>query len=121
MMARTLKATVTKSNLKEKLKSTTNLLSRLRHVAQEPQHGLPDVFIWMISSNKRIAYHRVPAKDVVYSMVNEERGKDCGKVQTLLLKVRPTDRSKGRPPVEPNMPNLQASAAVCQEILERSL
>lgn len=88
MMARSLKATITKSNMKEKLKSTTNLLSRVRNVAWEPQHALPDVFIWMISNNKRIAYHRVPAKDIVYSMVSEEMGKDCGKVQTLLLKVR---------------------------------
>ena len=34
MMARTIKATVGKTNLKDKMKSTTNLLSRLRHVAQ---------------------------------------------------------------------------------------
>ena len=34
MMARTIKATVGKNNLKDKMKSTTNLLSRLRHVAQ---------------------------------------------------------------------------------------
>ncbi len=34
MMARTIKATVSKNNLKDKMKSTTNLLSRLRHVAQ---------------------------------------------------------------------------------------
>ena len=97
MVARTLKATITKSVVKEKLKSTTNLLSRLRQLAVEPQHALPDVFIWMISNNKRIAYHRVPAKNIVFSMVGEEMGKDCGKVQTLLLKVRASysdDRTK---------------------------
>ena len=97
MVARTLKATITKSVVKEKLKSTTNLLSRLRQLAVEPQHALPDVFIWMISNNKRIAYHRVPAKNIVFSMVGEEMGKDCGKVQTLLLKVRVSysdDRTK---------------------------
>ena len=88
MMARTLKATVKKSNAKEKLKAVTGLLSRVRHVAFEPQHALPDVFVWMISNNKRVAYHRIHAKNLVFSIVEEERGKDCGKVQTLFMKVR---------------------------------
>lgn len=58
---------------------------------QEPQHSIPDVFIWLISNGKRYAYQRIPAKDILYSIVDEERGKDCGKVQTLFLKVRNID------------------------------
>ena len=87
-MARTLKATIKKGNLKEKLKATTNLLSRIRQVTVEPQHALPDIFIWMISNNKRVAYHRILAKDLIFSIVDEERGKECGKVQTLFMKVQ---------------------------------
>lgn len=45
------------------------------------------MFIWMISGNKRIAYQRVPAREIVYSIVEEERGKHCGKQQILLLRV----------------------------------
>ena len=86
-MARTLKAVVSKANVKEKLKSTSNLLSRLRQISQEPQHSLPDIFIWMIQNNRRIAYHRVQAKDVIFSIVDEEKGRDCARVQTLFLKV----------------------------------
>ena len=55
---------------------------------QEPQHSIPDVFIWLISNSKRYAYQRIPAKDIIYSIVDEERGKDCAKVQTLFLKVK---------------------------------
>ncbi|XP_022236402.1 otoferlin-like, partial [Limulus polyphemus] len=51
-----------------------------------PQHALPDVFIWMISGGKRIAYSRLPAKDLLFSIVEEEAGKHCGKVQTIFLK-----------------------------------
>lgn len=29
----------------------------------------PDVFIWMMSNNKRIAYTRVPSKDLLFSIV----------------------------------------------------
>ena len=41
----------------------------------------------MISGNKRIAYQRIPARDIIYSIVDEERGKNCGKVKTLFLRV----------------------------------
>lgn len=55
----------------------------------QPQHALPDMFLWLISNNKRTAYQRIPARDLIYSMVAEECGRDCGKVQTMFLKVRP--------------------------------
>lgn len=54
----------------------------------QPQHTIPDVFIWMMSNNKRIAYARIPSKDILYSIVDEEMGKDCAKVKTVFLKVR---------------------------------
>lgn len=41
----------------------------------------------MMSNHKRIAYARVPSKDLLFSIVEEERGKDCAKVKTLFLKV----------------------------------
>ena len=41
----------------------------------------------MMSNNKRIAYARVPSKDLLFSIVEEELGKDCAKVKTLFLKV----------------------------------
>lgn len=53
----------------------------------QPQHSIPDVFIWMMSNNKRIAYARIPSKDVLYSIVDEETGKDCGKVKAVFFKV----------------------------------
>lgn len=60
--------------------------------SNQPQHSIPDLFIWMMSNNKRIAYARVPSKDILYSTVDEEKGKDCGKVKAVFLKVRPTCR-----------------------------
>uniref|UniRef100_A0A6Q2XG26 C2 domain-containing protein n=1 Tax=Esox lucius TaxID=8010 RepID=A0A6Q2XG26_ESOLU len=53
-----------------------------------PQHTIPDVFIWMLSNNKRVAYARISARDLLYSANPEERGRDCGKIQTLFLKVQ---------------------------------
>lgn len=54
----------------------------------QPQHSIPDVFIWMMTNNKRIAYARIPSKDILYSIVDEETGKDCGKVKAVFLKVQ---------------------------------
>uniref|UniRef100_A0A3B3RE10 Fer-1 like family member 6 n=1 Tax=Paramormyrops kingsleyae TaxID=1676925 RepID=A0A3B3RE10_9TELE len=52
----------------------------------QPQHTLPDVFVWLLSNNKRIAYARMPAREVLYSSCPEERGQDCGKIKTVFLK-----------------------------------
>lgn len=61
----------------------------------QPQHSIPDVFIWMISNGKRIAYARVPSKDILYSGTEEEKGKDCGKVKTIFLRVSLQTTSPG--------------------------
>uniref|UniRef100_A0A8B9TZ05 Fer-1 like family member 6 n=1 Tax=Anas zonorhyncha TaxID=75864 RepID=A0A8B9TZ05_9AVES len=53
----------------------------------KPQNTVPDVFIWMLSNNKRVAYARVPAKHILYSPEEEQRGKDCGKIKTHFLKL----------------------------------
>lgn len=53
----------------------------------QPQHSIPDVFVWMMSNHKRIAYARIPSKDILYSVVDEETGKDCGKVKAVFLKA----------------------------------
>ena len=53
----------------------------------QPQHSVPDVFIWLISGNKRLAYQRINARHLLYSMIEEEKGKNCGVLQTLFLKV----------------------------------
>ena len=53
----------------------------------QPQHSIPDVFVWLVSGTKRLAYQRIPARHLLYSMIDEEKGKDSGMVQTLFLKV----------------------------------
>uniref|UniRef100_A0A671NAR6 Otoferlin n=1 Tax=Sinocyclocheilus anshuiensis TaxID=1608454 RepID=A0A671NAR6_9TELE len=76
-----------RNTVRDKLKLVFNFLHRLRFLADEPQHSIPDVFIWMISNNKRIAYARIPSKDILYSIVGEEMGKDCGKVKAVFLRL----------------------------------
>ncbi|XP_025026309.1 fer-1-like protein 6 [Python bivittatus] len=76
-----------KISLDEMMRETQNFIEKIRFLVDEPQHTVPDVFIWMLSNNKRIAYARIGAKDVLYSPVDEKRGKHCGKIKTHFLKL----------------------------------
>lgn len=74
-------------NMDDILEKAHDLLRRIKKVIVEPQHGLPDVFIWMFSGNRRIAYTRIPAYNILYSKLDSERGMNCGRVQTVLLRL----------------------------------
>ncbi|XP_072123386.1 fer-1-like protein 6 [Mobula birostris] len=76
-----------KTSLNEQLNVIQSYIQRLRFLADEPQHTIPDVFIWMLSSNKKVAYARIPAKDILFSEKENEKGKDCGKIKTVFLKL----------------------------------
>uniref|UniRef100_A0AAY5KMF9 C2 domain-containing protein n=1 Tax=Esox lucius TaxID=8010 RepID=A0AAY5KMF9_ESOLU len=47
-----------------------------------------DCFSLIHYNNKRVAYARISARDLLYSANPEERGRDCGKIQTLFLKAQ---------------------------------
>ncbi|NXB07710.1 FR1L4 protein, partial [Cnemophilus loriae] len=78
---------LTQDNVKEKIKETRRILAKIRFMAEEPQCTLPDVLIWMLSNSRRVAYARIPAQNILYSVVEEEKGKDCAKIQTVFMKV----------------------------------
>uniref|UniRef100_A0A2K6GWG7 C2 domain-containing protein n=1 Tax=Propithecus coquereli TaxID=379532 RepID=A0A2K6GWG7_PROCO len=87
-------------NVQKKVALAKKLLAKLRFLAQElqihfrdpvlcpqPQPPLPDVLVCMLSGRRRVAWARIAAQDVLFSVVEEERGRDCGKIQSLLLTV----------------------------------
>ncbi|XP_066141603.1 otoferlin-like isoform X2 [Euwallacea fornicatus] len=84
--AKNLRAIVTKNSFKDRLKTAQTYLSKLKFLTEDPQHALPDVFLWMICGGKRQAYHRVSARDIIYSIVEEEKGRNCGTIETIFLK-----------------------------------
>uniref|UniRef100_A0A8D2EXC8 Fer-1 like family member 5 n=1 Tax=Theropithecus gelada TaxID=9565 RepID=A0A8D2EXC8_THEGE len=61
-------------------------LYRLNAVLPEPQMGLPDVMIWLVAKEQRVAYAQVPAHSVLFSRAGAlHSGRLCGKIQTLPL------------------------------------
>lgn len=61
----------------------------------QPQNSMPDIIIWMLRGEKRMAYARIPANEVLFSTHSEEAtGKYCGKTQTIFMKVHQNLRSQ---------------------------
>uniref|UniRef100_A0A672T2U3 Fer-1-like protein 4 n=1 Tax=Sinocyclocheilus grahami TaxID=75366 RepID=A0A672T2U3_SINGR len=78
---------VTRNTVKDRLADVKNIAKRLRFLAIEPQSTLPDVFLWMLSGGRRVAYTRIPAPSILFSLVEEEKGKDCGKITAVYMKT----------------------------------
>uniref|UniRef100_A0A452VB80 Fer-1 like family member 6 n=1 Tax=Ursus maritimus TaxID=29073 RepID=A0A452VB80_URSMA len=76
-----------KLSLDEMIREAENFVEKIRFLVDEPQHTIPDVFIWMLSNNKKVAYARIASKDLLYSPIREQMGKHCGKIKTHFLKL----------------------------------
>ncbi|KAM3862781.1 myoferlin [Diretmus argenteus] len=83
------------TDVKATVSDIEDWLDRLKQLAEEPQNSMPDIIIWMLRGEKRMAYARVPAHQILYSTFSEQGcGKYCGKTQTIFMKY-PMDKNKG--------------------------
>uniref|UniRef100_A0A8C8ZHP8 Myoferlin n=1 Tax=Prolemur simus TaxID=1328070 RepID=A0A8C8ZHP8_PROSS len=89
------------TDVKSTLLEIEDWLDKLMQLTEEPQNSMPDIIIWMIRGEKRLAYARIPAHQVLYSTSGENAsGKYCGKTQTIFLKY-PQEKDNGpKVPVE---------------------
>ncbi|TSK16233.1 Fer-1-like protein 4 [Bagarius yarrelli] len=78
---------VTRRTVQERLADVRRILKRIHFLTKEPQSTLPDVFLWMMTGGKRIAYARISAHSILYSLVEEEKGKNCGKIASIYMKT----------------------------------
>uniref|UniRef100_A0A7N4NNI5 Fer-1 like family member 5 n=1 Tax=Sarcophilus harrisii TaxID=9305 RepID=A0A7N4NNI5_SARHA len=66
----------------EMLPAAENWLYRLNSVILEPQSGIPDIVIWLLCKEHRVAYTRVPIHTILFSQAGPfYGGKFCGKAQ----------------------------------------
>ncbi|NXA75801.1 DYSF protein, partial [Thryothorus ludovicianus] len=89
------------SDLSLILDQAEDWLCRLRAMAEEPQNSLPDIVIWMLQGDKRVAFARIPAHQVLYSRNNSNCcGRNCGKLQTIFLKYPQEEEMGPRIPAQ---------------------
>ncbi|XP_015245923.1 PREDICTED: dysferlin isoform X3 [Cyprinodon variegatus] len=72
------------TELSSVLEQAEDWANRLRTIAEEPQNSLPDIIIWMLQGDRRVAYHRIQAHTVLFSQ--QYCGKHCGQLQSIFLK-----------------------------------
>ncbi|XP_061083381.1 myoferlin-like [Conger conger] len=83
------------TNVQDTLGDIEDWLEKLQQLAEEPQNSMPDVIIWMLRGERRVAYMRIPANQIMYSTNSEQAmGKYCGRTQTVSMQY-PMDKNKG--------------------------
>ncbi|XP_030610233.1 myoferlin-like isoform X2 [Archocentrus centrarchus] len=83
------------SEIRDTLSDLESWADKLKLLAEEPQNSMPDVIIWMLRGEKRVACSRIPAYQILYSTYSEQAcGQHCGKTQTVYLQY-PMDKNKG--------------------------
>uniref|UniRef100_A0A673J266 Dysferlin-like n=1 Tax=Sinocyclocheilus rhinocerous TaxID=307959 RepID=A0A673J266_9TELE len=80
------------------LEQAEDWTQRLRHLSEEPQNSLPDIIIWMLQGDRRVAYHRIPAHQVLFS--HGYCGKHCGQLQTVFMKNPQEDGGYSKIPAQ---------------------
>ncbi|CAL8093929.1 unnamed protein product [Calicophoron daubneyi] len=68
------------------MKEANSIVKRIEELMEFPQDSLPDLFISMIIDGQRVGFARVPARDIYYSAVANERGKWNGQIATLYIR-----------------------------------
>lgn len=87
------------SDVTEAIQELESMVQEIKNMTFEPQNNIPDVIVWMLTGNKRIAYKRISVHQILFSPDATKSGKYCGKVQTLLLKDPRDRRNKKIPAV----------------------
>uniref|UniRef100_A0A8C8HWI5 C2 domain-containing protein n=1 Tax=Oncorhynchus tshawytscha TaxID=74940 RepID=A0A8C8HWI5_ONCTS len=83
------------ADIKNTLVDIEGWLDKLKQLADEPQNSMPDVIIWMLRGETRVAYSRIPAHQLLYSTYSEQAcGQFCGRTRTILMQY-PMDKNKG--------------------------
>uniref|UniRef100_A0AAR5QBP0 C2 domain-containing protein n=1 Tax=Dendroctonus ponderosae TaxID=77166 RepID=A0AAR5QBP0_DENPD len=62
-----------------------DIQKKLEALVEDAQPCWPDVFLWMTCGNKKVGCLRIPAREIVFSPVEEEIGHFCGKITPRLF------------------------------------
>ncbi|XP_066151146.1 otoferlin [Euwallacea fornicatus] len=64
-----------------------DIQQKIEALVEDVQSCWPDVFVFMTCLNKKIGTFRIPARDIVFSHIDEEMGQYCGKIRPMLYMI----------------------------------
>ncbi|KAI5630708.1 c2 domain-containing protein [Phthorimaea operculella] len=73
------------------------LAEHLRSTLHKSPHGWPDLIIWLLNEGSRVAYAKLRLADILYSVIPEQRGSECGRIQTIYMKPLKCERHSNTP------------------------
>ncbi|CAH0577888.1 unnamed protein product [Chrysodeixis includens] len=78
--------TSSKKDIKIMLAEIQAIAESLRNLIYKTSEGWPDVVIWLLSGGSRVAFYRMSIADIIYSVIPEQSGRNCGRIQSIYLK-----------------------------------
>ncbi|XP_059055113.1 otoferlin-like [Achroia grisella] len=75
-----------RKNVKILLAETKSLASSLKELIYKTPEGWPDIVIWILNGGSRVAYTKISPANIIYSVIPEQNGRNCGRIQTVFMK-----------------------------------
>ncbi|CAH1179264.1 unnamed protein product [Phaedon cochleariae] len=72
-----------KFSKKKTFRKLQKYCNRIEVLIEDIQDSIPDIFFWVVSGKKKLAFERIPIRDIISSQVLEENGQFCGRKRTL--------------------------------------
>ncbi|XP_028159524.1 otoferlin-like isoform X1 [Ostrinia furnacalis] len=76
----------TKKGVKIMLAEVRAMTTNLRNLIYKTSEGWPDLVVWLLNGGSRVAYTKIPTAEIIHSVIPEQSGRDCGRVQTVYVK-----------------------------------
>ncbi|KAF9407187.1 hypothetical protein HW555_012702, partial [Spodoptera exigua] len=76
----------TKRDVKLMLADTKQIAENLKSLIYKTSEGWPDIVVWLLNGGSRVAFYKIPIADIVYSVIPEQNGRHCGRIQNIYLR-----------------------------------
>ncbi|KAK7086143.1 hypothetical protein SK128_016540 [Halocaridina rubra] len=83
---------ISASDIPKALEELEAAIATLEYIALEPQSSIPDVFLWLMSGTRRLAYVRIPAHTVLFAHEHTSQGPYAGSFHTYTLEFPEADK-----------------------------
>ncbi|PZC81246.1 otoferlin [Helicoverpa armigera] len=76
----------TKKDVKLMLADIRLIAENLKSLIYKTSEGWPDIVVWLLSGGSRVAYYKMSIADIIFSVIPEQNGRHCGRIQSVYLK-----------------------------------